>query len=116
MTGFNLSALAVRERMARFVPALGAFGCMLATQVIFWTWTYPANRATLNWTTMPDDFAALRAQWEYSHAAAAGFALLGFALLIWSVVDLPATFRARHARPTLIQGRTVYRAVRSIHR
>src|SRR5687767_14676805 len=46
-----LHALALRQRMARFLPALGAFGCMLASQVIFWIWTYPANRATLSWTT-----------------------------------------------------------------
>ena len=109
-------ALAVRHRRTRFVPALGAFLCMLATQVIFWIWTFPANHATQSWTTMPADFATLRAQWEYSHAAAACFALAGFGLLVWSVVDLMGALHARQTRPTLIQGRTVYRTLRTIRR
>ncbi len=109
-------ALLVRERRARFVPALGAFLCMLATQVIFWTWTYPANRATENWTQMPAGFDVLRAQWESSHAAAACFALVGFALLVWSVIDLGGELQARQTRPTLVQGRTVYRTARTSHR
>jgi hypothetical protein len=102
-------AIAVRERAERFVPALGAFLCMLATQVIFWIWTQPANRATSNWTEMPEAFDRLRAQWEYSHAAAALFALMGFALLAWSIVDLVGAAHARRLRPRLIHGRTVYR-------
>ena len=111
-----LHAFAVRERRTRFIPALCAFLCMLATQAIFWTWTYPANRKTASWTQVPASFETLRAQWEYSHAAAACFALAGFALLAWSVVDLGGALQGRQARPTLIQGRTVYRDVRTIRR
>jgi hypothetical protein len=111
-----LHALALRARLERFIPALGAFVCMLGTQAIFWIWTYPANRATLDWTQMPAHFAALRAQWEYSHAAAACLALAAFVLLVWSIVDPAGAVRGRQTRPTLIQGRTVYRAVRTNHR
>ena len=111
-----LHAFALRGRMERFLPALGAFVCMLATQAIFWIWTYPANHATTSWTAMPTGFSALRAQWEYSHAAAACFALVGFALLVWSVVDPMGAMRARHTRPTLVHGRSVYRAVGTIRR
>ena len=107
-------AFVVRARWSRFIPALGAFLCMLATQAIFWIWTYPANRQTANWTEIPATFTTLRAQWEFSHAAAACFALLAFALLVWSVVDLAGAVQARHTRPRVIQGRTVYRVLRSI--
>jgi hypothetical protein len=29
-------------------------------------------RTTVNWTVLPDNWAELRARWEYSHAASAG--------------------------------------------
>ena len=86
-----LSALAlavlVRKRRREFVPALIAFGCIVATQVIFWTLTFPANRRTSNWTVMPDDWIALRAQWEYSHAASA---VLNLVALVALIVAVPA--------------------------
>ena len=52
---------------ARFgVVVLGA---LLSTGAL--AFTYPANRATQNWTVLPENWLALRAQWEYSHAASA---------------------------------------------
>jgi hypothetical protein len=51
--------------------ALTAFLCIAGTQAVFWTFTYPANSATGNWTAIPQDWITLRAQWEYSHAASA---------------------------------------------
>lgn len=54
-------------RMA-FLLSLTAFLCLGATQVIFWTFTYPMNVATNNWATTPQAFEAARKQWEYSHA------------------------------------------------
>jgi hypothetical protein len=38
---------------------------------IFFTWTFPANQATANWTVVPDGWQQLRRQWEYGHAAGA---------------------------------------------
>jgi hypothetical protein len=55
------------ERMAFFL-SLTALLCLGATQVIFWTFTYPMNAATNYWTITPQDFEAARRQWEYSHA------------------------------------------------
>ena len=49
--------------------ALAAFVLIAATLVIFFIWTQPANAATMNWTVVPDNWQALRTQWEYSHAA-----------------------------------------------
>jgi hypothetical protein len=65
------SALALWGQPKAFWFALLAFGLTVASLVIFLLWTYPANRATNNWTFAPDNWLELRTQWEYSHAAAA---------------------------------------------
>jgi hypothetical protein len=67
-------------------PALVALGCLVAAQVIFWTWTFPANQATNNWTAQPDNWATLRRQWEYSHLGGAAFQVLAMAGLIIAVL------------------------------
>jgi hypothetical protein len=56
---------------AAFVPALVAFLAIVATQVVFWTFTYPVNKITRNWTHVPEDWTRLRDRWELSHAASA---------------------------------------------
>jgi hypothetical protein len=53
---------------------------------VSWTYTYPANRATDNWTLLPEDWQALRANWEYSHAAGAGLGMIAMITLIISVL------------------------------
>jgi hypothetical protein len=58
-----------RRQTTAFRLALAAFLCMAATLAIFFIWTYPANVATSNWTVAPADWADLRRQWEYAHAA-----------------------------------------------
>jgi hypothetical protein len=69
----------VRDDRAAFTFVLIAFLCLVATQMIFWSFTYPMNVASENWTRMPESFEAARRQWEYSHAASAA---LTFAALI----------------------------------
>lgn len=77
--GANL-ILAVVLRAQRMAAALAlvAAVCIVLTLVVFFAWTYPANVATDNWTTMPDNWEDLRRTWEYSHAvnAALTFAAL----------------------------------------
>ena len=60
--------LMVGAKRTAFLLSLTALLCLGATQVIFWTFTYPMNAATNNWTVIPQDFEAARLQWEYSHA------------------------------------------------
>jgi hypothetical protein len=67
-------------------PAALALAALVAAQAIFWIWTFPANQATGNWTVQPENWEALRAQWEYSHLAGAGFQLLALAALIVAVL------------------------------
>jgi len=62
-------AVLVRGERTSFWLALAAFVLIGGTLVIFFIWTYPANQATSNWTVAPADWQALRAQWEYAHAA-----------------------------------------------
>jgi uncharacterized membrane protein len=61
-------AIMVRGQRAPFWLALLAFLLVAATLVIFFTWTWPANQATSNWTAVPENWRALRTQWEYAHA------------------------------------------------
>jgi hypothetical protein len=49
--------------------ALASAVLIAASLAIFFTWTFPANQATANWTTMPESWEPLRLEWEYSHAA-----------------------------------------------
>ena len=85
---FSTLALTVmsRGRSAAFVWSLTAFLCIAGTQVVFWTFTYPANQVTNNWTALPEDWMTIRKQWEYSHATSAGLNLLALTALILSVL------------------------------
>lgn len=64
-------AWTLRGRGRAFGLALFAFICIAGTQVVFWSFTAPANAATDNWTRLPADWEMVRRQWEYSHAASA---------------------------------------------
>lgn len=73
-------------RRRPFWLPLVTFLCIAGTLVIFFIWTYPANQATNNWTVEPTNWAELRTQWEYSHAASAGLNFAGLIALILSVL------------------------------
>lgn len=66
--------------------ALAALSFFIAAQVVFWVWTYPVNLATSQWTVLPDDWEALRRQWEFSHATGACCTFLALACLVISVL------------------------------
>ena len=84
----SLAVLAylLRARRRAFGLTFGALLCVLGAQALFWAYTYPANLATANWTELPPDWAALRLEWEYSHAAGALLTLCAFMLLVLSVL------------------------------
>ncbi|MGH9849991.1 MAG: hypothetical protein ACREBD_09035 [Blastocatellia bacterium] len=79
-------AIVVRDQPKAFTLTLIALLCIAGTQVVSWTFTYPANQATNNWTLLPANWQELRQQWEYSHAASAVLNLIALALLILSVL------------------------------
>ena len=79
--------IAVRHQRKAFIFALIAFLCIAGTQIIFWTYTFPTNQITNNWTILPDNWAALRRQWEYSHGASALLNLLAMISVSVSVLS-----------------------------
>ena len=91
LSTLTLSILLRQEGLPIF-GAVIAFLCLAAAQAIFWTWTYPANIATENWTHVPANWEALRRQWEYSHAAGACLNLVAMLALVFSVL----TWRAKN--------------------
>ena len=80
------AAVMVRRQRAPFRLAVLAFLLVVATLVIFFTWTYPANQATSNWTVVPAEWQELRTQWEYAHATNAVLTFMALCALTWSVL------------------------------
>jgi hypothetical protein len=79
-------ALMLRRQRLPFALAAAAFLGIAATLAIFFTWTYPANVATANWTTVPPDWETLRTQWEYAHATNAVITFAAFCALVLSTL------------------------------
>jgi hypothetical protein len=88
-----------REPTARWLSLL-SFVSVVATQLIFWAYTYPMNALTRNWTVMPANLEAARRQWEYSHAVNAGLTLLALVLIVAAVLAGSKQNAAGHAVPT----------------
>ena len=63
-----------------------AFLLVAATLAIFFTWTYPTNQATSNWTVVPANWQELRTQWEYAHATNAVLTFLALCAVTWSAL------------------------------
>ncbi len=76
----------VRHRPKMFYLTLTAAPGIALSLVVFFLSTYPANRQTLNWTRLPDNWRELRQQWEYSPAAAAGLYVVAVIALSLSLL------------------------------
>jgi amino acid transporter len=78
--------LLLREsgRARRF--SLGAALCIGISLAVFFLFTFPANQATGNWTTLPQQWEALRRQWEYSHAFGAVLYFVALGSLTLSIM------------------------------
>ena len=83
----SIHAFTMRNDRVAFLMSVTAVLCIAATQVIFWTFTYPINVATNNWTVVPEAFEAARRQWEYSHAVNAVLTFVAFVAIILSVLS-----------------------------
>jgi hypothetical protein len=71
-------AVATRSQPAPFRAAIAASVFIIATQLVFWVFTFPVNRKTASWTILPNDWQHLRKRWEYSHAVSAILNLAAF--------------------------------------
>lgn len=85
ISNIALAISVCRENMA-FILTLITVLCIVLSLIIFFTFTYPANQQTGNWTTLPANWLELRTQWEYSHAVNAGLYLIALIALILSVL------------------------------
>ena len=74
-----------RQKAAALFAALAAVS-IAAFFAVFFTWTFPANQATANWTQPTADWEELRLAWEYSHAANALILFAGFCALVLSTL------------------------------
>lgn len=77
----------VRANRPALALSLIALGLILASQLIFWLWTYPMNSLTANWTVMPADLDAARWQWEVSHAVNALIIFLALIAIVQSALS-----------------------------
>lgn len=68
----------VRADRTALVLACIAAALIVLNLAIFIVWTQPVNTVTSNWSVQPENWQALRAQWEYSHAVNAGVTFLAF--------------------------------------
>jgi hypothetical protein len=75
-------AIALRGTGAPFWWTVAAIACLVGAQLLFWLLTQPTNAVTDNWRRIPENWATLRARWEYSHLGGAGFQLLALSALI----------------------------------
>ena len=75
-----LQAFFARQDTAGRMLALAAAACIMVNLIIFYFYTQPANEVTGNWTLQPENWEALRRQWEFSHAVNAAVIFLAFCL------------------------------------
>lgn len=80
-------AIALRNTGTPYLLAVIAVMLLVGEFITFWGFTAPANRATENWTVLPDDWEAWRTQWEYSHAVRAVLYVFAFAALVLSLLS-----------------------------
>jgi hypothetical protein len=79
-------AVRLRRQHPAIFCAVAAALCFVVFFGIFFTWTFPANQATANWTRMPGNWSELRQGWEYSHAVKAVMMLTAFCAVTLSVI------------------------------
>ena len=81
-----LAALLTRDRPRKWRLFGAAAALIAATLAVFFAWTFPANQATGNWTSAPENWEQLRTQWEYSHAANAAITFLALLCSVGAAV------------------------------
>lgn len=82
-----LAALLTRESRRKWQLFAAAALLIAATLAVFFLWTYPANQATGNWTSVPKDWEQLRTEWEYSHAANAAITFLALLCSVGAAIS-----------------------------
>lgn len=76
---------------------LAALALLVLTQVVYWSFTEPANRATSSWTVLTPDFEHVRRSWELSHACNAVLNSAAVVALVVAMLPVPVAVRDRAA-------------------
>lgn len=84
----SVLAAMLRDVGMPFWFALASALSIALSLIVFFTVTFPVNRATQNWTVLPEHWEDLRKQWEYSHAAGALLYFAALAALCLSVLSI----------------------------
>jgi hypothetical protein len=74
----NIGNAIFLDDRAAVMLSIAAAALIAINLVLFALFTQPANAATRNWTVQPENWQALRVQWEYSHAVNAAVTFLAF--------------------------------------
>jgi hypothetical protein len=80
-----LAVMLRRQRPAVYLAWTAAL-CFVVFFAIFFTWTFPANQATADWTILPDDWSRWCWEWEYSHAVNAVVMLMALCSVMLAVI------------------------------
>jgi hypothetical protein len=75
-------AMLVRGQRLPFRLTLMAEACIALSLGVFFLFTLPVNKKTVNWTVLPDQWESLRRVWEYSHVAGALLYSAAFVMLV----------------------------------
>lgn len=94
-----LAVMLRRQRVAARL-ALAASFLLAVGLVLFFTWTYPANQLTADWTIVPENWQQLRRQWEYAHAANALLTLAALCAVTLATVLARDEDGSRARRPS----------------
>jgi hypothetical protein len=81
-----IHAVLVKNTRSAMWLSLAAVALIAATQTIFWSFTYPMNELTQNWTVTPANVEEARRQWEYSHAVNAVLTFIAFVTACIAVI------------------------------
>lgn len=102
LTVVVLAIIVRRHRPAFIWTLLGAL-CVVAAHAIYWIWVVPVNATLLPLIpeTLPENWTALRDQWEYGHATRAILQIIALGALLLSVLlEVPAGSKRPSSRGT----------------
>lgn len=79
-------AAMVRDDDITRLSSLISFSALAVALVMFFAFVYPVNKATQNWSIMPEAFDAARRQWEYAHAVNAVLVFISLVAIVVAVL------------------------------
>jgi ABC-type Fe3+ transport system permease subunit len=76
-----------KKKKRTYRNLLVALICFAVSIALFFIFVLPADITTENWTAMPDNWDALRGQWEYATSIRALISLTGLSFLVFALLQ-----------------------------